>query len=167
VSGRTVTTPAGETWRVRRLWVPRMRGETLWSRLRRRIKRVRGVSELADVGDGCFLDLDDLVILLVLIVVVLLLVFLVIPLLMVLLDVLFLIVLLLIGIGARVAFRRPWVVEATDAGPLRYTWRIVGWKASGEKVDQIADLLAYGHRLPPGYEVGQRPGRVAPEDAGT
>jgi hypothetical protein len=136
-----------------------MRGETLWSRLRRRIKRARGVSDWADVaGDGCFLDLDDLVILVVLVVVVLVLAFLVIPLLLVLLDVLFLIVLLLIGIGARVAFRRPWVVEATDAGPLRHTWRIVGWKASGEKVDQIADLLAYGHRLPPGYEVGQRPG---------
>jgi hypothetical protein len=113
---------------------------------------------LAELGDGCFLDLDDLVILVVLVVVILLLVFLVIPLLLVLLDALFLLLLLLVGIGARVAFRRPWVVEATGAGPLRHTWRIVGWAASGEKVDEIADLLAHGHDLPAGYEVSPRPG---------
>jgi hypothetical protein len=158
VSGRTVTTPAGETWRVRRLWVPRMRGETLWSRLRRRIKRARRVSDWADVGDGCFVDLDDLVIVVVVVVVVVLLVFLVVPLLLVLLDVLVLVLLLVLGVAARIAFRRPWVVEATDDGPLRHTWRIVGWRASGEKVEEIAGLLAHGHPLPAGYEDSQRPG---------
>jgi len=102
VSGRTVTTPAGETWRVRRLWVPRMRGETLWSRAWRRIRPT----------------------------------------------------------GRR-------VIEATDAGPYRHTWRVVGWRASGEKVDEIADLLAHGHPLPAGHDTGLRPGHEAPEDAGS
>jgi hypothetical protein len=31
-------------------------------------------------------------------------------------------------------------------------------QASGEKVDEIAGLLAHGHPLPPGHEVSQRPG---------
>jgi len=65
---------------------------------------------------------------------------------------------MLVGLGARVLFRRPWVVEATGPDPLRRTWRIVGWRASGEKVDEIAGLLAHGHPLPAGYEVNQRPG---------
>ncbi len=82
MSGRTVTTPTGETWRVRRLWVPRMRGETLWS-------------------------------------------------------------------------------------PCRHTWRIVGWRASGEKVDEIANLLAHGHPLPPEHDSSLRPGHEVPEDAGS
>jgi hypothetical protein len=70
----------------------------------------------------------------------------------------YLVLLLVLGVAARIAFRRPWVVEATDAGPLRHTWRIVGWRASGEKVEEIAGLLAHGHPLPAGYEDSQRPG---------
>jgi len=159
VSGRTVTTPSGETWRVRRLWVPRMRGETLWSRVKRRIRRSRRVSEWSDLGEGCVFDLDDLLILVALVVALVVLVFLVVPLLLVVVDLLFLLLLLLLGVAARIVFRRPWVVEATDSGPLRHTWRIVGWRASGEKVDEIANLLAHGHPLPPGVEVTTRPGR--------
>jgi pilus assembly protein TadC len=167
VSGRTVTTPAGETWRVRRLWVPRMRGETLWSRLRRRIRRARRVGEWSDVGEGCVFDVDDLIILVALAVVILLLVFLVVPLLLVLLDVLVLLLLLVLGLGARIVFRRPWVVEATGSGPYRHTWRVVGWRASGEKVDEIANLLAHGHPLRPDHDTSLRPGHQAPEDAGS
>jgi len=59
------------------------------------------------------------------------------------------------------------VIEATDAGPYRHTWRVVGWRASGEKVDDIADLLAHGHPLPAGHDTGLRPGHEAPEDAGS
>ena len=168
MSGRTVTTPAGETWRVRRLWVPRMRGETLWSRAWRRIRPTgRRLGEVADAGDGCFLDIEEVVIVVAIVIAVLLLAFVVVPLLLVLLDVMALLLLLVLGVAARIAFRRPWVIEATDAGPYRHTWRVVGWRASGEKVDEIADLLAHGHPLPAGHDTGLRPGHEAPEDAGS
>jgi len=139
-----------------------MRGETLWSRLRRRLRRSERFSEWSDLGEGCFFDLDDLLIFVALVVALVVLVLLVVPLLLVVVDLLFLLfllLLLLLGVAARIVFRRPWVVEATDSGLLRHTWRIVGWRASGEKVDEIANLLAHGHPLPPGAEVTTRPGR--------
>jgi hypothetical protein len=147
-----------------------MRGETLWSRLRRRPRRSERFSEWSDLGEGCFFDLDDLLIFVALAVALVVLVLLVVPLLLVVVDLLFLLLLLLLGVAARIVFRRPWVVEATDSGPLRHTWRIVGWRASGEKVDEIADLLAHGHPLPPGAEVTTRSGREvadAPPDVPT
>jgi hypothetical protein len=168
VSGRTVTTPTDETWRVRRLWVPRMRGETLWSRVWRKIRPAgRRLGDVADAGDGCFIDIEEVVIILVIIVAVVLLAFVVVPLLLVLLDVLILLLLLVLGLAARVLFRRPWVVEATGAGPYRHTWRVVGWRASGEKVDDVANLLEHGYPLPPDHDTSLRPGQQAPEDAGS
>ncbi len=73
-----------------------------------------------------------------------------------LLDVVVVVLLTVLGIVARVLFRRPWVVEATSGDEMRRTWRIVGWRASHEAVDSIAGTLAHGHPPPPGYEVSAR-----------
>ena len=56
--GRTVTTPGGHSWRVRRVWAPRLGGESLWDRFRRRTRLSRRVaSEAGDVPDpGCAAD---------------------------------------------------------------------------------------------------------------
>ena len=90
------------------------------------------------------------------------------PLVLALVDILVLAVLTLLGIAARVLFRRPWVVEArstaavppaaTDAWPSdapvlavrRHTWRVVGWRASGEQVEHVANALVHGNPLPAG-----------------
>jgi hypothetical protein len=157
---RTVTTPSGETWRVRRLWAPRLRGESLLGRAWRRARGAVRRGDLSDVPDaGCAVDLaDELAIVVVAVVAVLVLVFFVVPLLVALIDLVILVVLTLLGIVARVLFRRPWVVEATAPDRSRLRWRIVGWRASREAVDEIADALAHGHRPPPGHEPSPRPG---------
>jgi hypothetical protein len=153
---RTVMTPGGEVWHVRRLWAPRLQQERLWTRLRRRMGRTGraaadGLSGAPDIG---FLDLFDdafavigLVIAAVIVVVVL--AFVVVPLLVALLDLLVVVVVSLAGLAGRVMFRRPWVVEAADSNGHRYTWRIVGRRESRAAVDAIAAAFAHGHTPPP------------------
>jgi len=171
MAGRTVTAPSGDTWRVRRVLVPRLGDETLWSRFRRRTRAgrslARGAGEASD--PGCLLDaVSDAFWILVLVVVVTVLVLVGVPLVLAIVDVLVLAMLTLLGIGARVLFRRPWVVEARSAEPLapegtdawpsdgpvlavrRHTWRVVGWRASGEQVADVANALVHGNPLPPG-----------------
>ena len=170
--GRTVTTPGGHGWRVRRVWAPRLGGEGLWNGFRRRTRVSRRVaSEAGDVADpGCVGDLlDDLIAIVVIAAVVAFTLLVAIPLLMAILDVMLLALLTVLGIGARIVFRRPWVVEARsttpvpvdardgDGGPTaapttelrRHTWRVVGWRASGDMVDAVANVLAHGNPLPP------------------
>lgn len=165
---RMVTTPAGEVWRVRRLWAPRLQGEGLWSRFRRRTRIARhvgrGVGETAD--PGCAIDaLDELFLVLAIALIVVFVVFVGFPLLFALLDVVVVVLLTVLGVGARVLFRRPWVVEATSGDEMRRTWRIVGWRASHEAVDFIAGALAHGHPPPPGYEVSARRDLETPADS--
>lgn len=158
---RTVTAPSGEVWRVRRLWAPRLKGERLWSRVRRRMRGAReATSDLAELPDsGCVGDLlNDLLIVAGIVVVILFLLLIGFPLLLALLDVVVIALLTGLGIVARVLFRRPWVVEATSRDSVRRTWRIAGWRASHEAVEHIADTLAHGHPPPPGYEASPRPG---------
>ena len=170
MAGRTVTTPAGERWRVGRVWAPRLGGETLWARLRRRTRIGRSLARGAgEAGDpGCLLDAaSDAFWVLVIVIVVTVLVLVGVPLVLALVDIVVLAVLTLLGIAARVLFRRPWVVDArstaappaaTDAGPSdapvlavrRHTWRVVGWRASGEQVEHVANALAHGNPLPAG-----------------
>lgn len=129
--------------------------------------------DASDVPDpGCAIDaLDDLLLVVALVAIVLFVVFVGVPLLVAILDIVVLLVLGVLGVAARVLFRRPWVVEATSLtpGPVdapvgavprtarpsaatrRYTWRVVGWRASGEAVDAAADALAHGIAMPPGH----------------
>lgn len=161
---RTVTTPGGEEWHVRRLWAPRLGGERLWTRIRRRIRRAREGADVADGPDiGCLGDLfDEFFLVLAVVVAAVLVVVVGYLLVFVLLDVLLVALLTVLGFAARIVFRRPWVIEATsgdeggdgDADVARRTWRVVGWRASGETVDRIADALAHGTAMPPVHEDG-------------
>jgi len=171
MAARTVTTPNGERWQVRRLWAPRLRGETLWSWVRRRTRWPRHrADDLASGADtGCLGDLGgdilDVVGLIVVVVfVVAFLVLVAVPLLLVLLDLVVLALLTVLGIAARMVFRRPWVVEATGSDHVRHTWRVVGWRESAETVEAIAGALVHGHPPPPGGELSTRAGHRAPVD---
>ena len=157
---RTEITPSGDLWRVRRLWAPRWRGETFTSRAWGRLRRSgRRTGHMADVpSPGCAADLvDELAIAVGVILVVLFVVFVGVPLLLAVIDLLALMLLTALGVVARVVFRRPWMVEAVGPDEVRRTWRIVGWRASREAVDSIADGLAHGAPPPRGHEAAPPP----------
>ena len=105
-------------WRV---WAPRLGGETLWARLRRRTRIGRSLARGAgEAGDpGCLVDIaSDAFWIFVIVIVVTVLVLVGLPLVLALVDVLVLAVLTLLGLAARVVFRRPWVVEARSTAAL-------------------------------------------------
>ena len=153
MAGREVRAPDGTTWHVRRRWLPRLGSETLPARFWRRVQgTVRGVLDIAEGTPdvGC-LEIfgEGLVVGVLVILAVVLAVFVVVPFLVALLDLALLVLLLLIGAVARVLFRRPWVVHASaDGGQVR-SWNVVGWRASGALVDDVASRLEAGVSLPP------------------
>ncbi len=78
------------------------------------------------------------------IVVVLAAVFVGIPLLVAVIDLALIVIVALLGALTRVVFRRPWIVEArADDGSIA-TWRVVGWRASGERVAEVEGLIRSG-----------------------
>jgi hypothetical protein len=137
----------GKRWVVRRRWALRLGAETLFGRFRRRVRgtgrRAGRLTDGLDVGDGC-IDIEAVLIVIVVIAVVLVAVFFVIPLLVALIDLLVLLLLTVVGVLARVVFRRPWTVEARGEDGVLYHWKVVGWRASGERRDEIAEMLAAG-----------------------
>jgi hypothetical protein len=138
---------------VRRRWAPRFGSETLLGRfrrwvgpLRRQGKKVqRNADGIVDVG--CLFDELGLVILaiaLVVLLVVIVLVVFVVPLVLAAVDVVVVLVVAGAGLVGRVAFRRPWTIEArADDGTVQ-TWKVVGWGASRERAGEIAQLLDAG-----------------------
>lgn len=152
---RSVTTPAGECWRVGRRWLPRR--AVRWKapkapRRRRGGRDAHRRGSALDWFDGFqIFDADNplggLLFLLGVVVFVAVLWFFVVPLLLVLIDVAVLGALAVAGILARVVLRRPWEVEAV--GPTsRLTWRVAGWSRSGRAVAAISERLARGE-IPP------------------
>jgi hypothetical protein len=75
------------------------------------------------------------------------------------LELIVLLALFLAGIVGRVVFRRPWHVLARTDG-VRYRWPARGWRASGERVQAVADALGRGS-LPPGAETVERQQEIA------
>lgn len=147
----TITGPDGRQWTVRRRLAPRLGAETVLGRIRRRVASVTNrTTDGLNVADGCMsFDLDGIVVLLIVVAALLLLVFVVVPLLVVIVDLVILLVLAFLGIVARVAFRRPWVLEAASGDGQRHQWRVVGWRSSGERCREIAQMLTAGVTPPP------------------
>jgi len=142
----SVVSPDGRNWIVRRRLAPRLGAESLWGRFHKRYRKaVEQTGDVADVDPGC-LDVvgEGIVAAIGVIIVVLVLIFIAIPLLVAIVDFVIVIGIALLGIGARIVLRRPWVVEASAGGGLTFRWRVVGWKASGERVDEIAKQIAAG-----------------------
>lgn len=141
-----IVDPQGRRWVVRRRWMPRLGAETLWGRFRRRLRRTFDrVADGADVDPGCAEVLGEgIVVAVLMIAAALLLFFVFVPLLVAVVDVLLLLLLTVVGATARVLFRRPWTIEAAaDDGTTRQ-WRVVGWRASGERCGHIGQRLQVG-----------------------
>lgn len=132
---RTVSSPDGNRWYVRRVWLP---WRPTW---RRRRKKVRlDTDHPLEDAVGCVLDIETALIGVAL----LLAAYFVWPVLVALAE---LVLLALLGMLARVLLRRPWIVEATPAtGRGRFRWKVVGWRRSGEVVDAVAERLSSGDR---------------------
>jgi hypothetical protein len=127
--------------------VPRLGDESPWHRFRRRLRQtIEWTKELApDTLD--LLD-EGIVIGIALVLLALLVVVVGFPVLIAVLDLALLLVLTLLGMLARVLFRRPWEIEVRDDDGHRTTWRVVGWRASARKLDEIEQLLRIGLPLP-------------------
>ncbi len=160
------TSPDGDPWTIRVVWLPRWRalvgrfGGCRRDRLRDSDgPDVTRLGDAADVvsqsgggGSGSRLSelLDDVaagVLILVLIFIAVGLVWwIALPLLLLVIDVLVLTFLFLAGVVARVLFRRPWTVEAkSDTDVVEVP--VVGWFAALRLRDRMADAVKHG-RLP-------------------
>jgi hypothetical protein len=139
---RTVTAPDGREWKVGRQWLPR----------RVRIRPDRSIGDLSDLM--LWDDLGGFAIGILIAVGLLLVVFVIFPIVAIALELLLLILLLLVGVIGRVALRKPWHVLART-GEAAYRWPVKGWRASGERIDEVAAALASGS-MPPGAELVTR-----------
>jgi hypothetical protein len=149
---RRVTAPDGREWKVGRQWLP----------ARMRIRRDEG--DGPGDGDGIldtmgdFLGMDDagagILVGFAVLALSALLFAVVFPVIALTLELIILLALFMAGIVGRVVFHRPWHVLARTDGA-SYRWPVRGWRASGERVDAVADALA-GGSLPPGAETVER-----------
>ena len=106
---------------------------------------VERTGDVADLDPGC-LDVigEGFVAAIGIILAIVFLIFVIIPLAVAIVDILIVVLLALLGIGARIVLRRPWVVEALRGDGMAYRWRVVGWNASGERVAAIAKQIEAG-----------------------
>lgn len=136
-----VVAPDGARWRVRRRWLggrrlPRWRGKDagdLWSWV--------DAGTPFDFGDSVLGAIAFVVAIVVIAAVV---VFLVLPLAILLVEVLLFLVLVALGVLARVALRRPWILEARRDDGRELLWSMAGWGASREALAEIAAGLERG-----------------------
>ena len=146
MAARTVVDPEGRTWRVKRRWLHR---SLHW-------RGPDGV-DVADAGSLTdvvpFLD-DDLGclpaigIVITGVTAVLVAIFFVLPAIVFAVELVVLLLAVGIGVLARVILRRPWTVEARLAGTNQgREWKVVGWRASGELVDTMAERLRTTGRI--------------------
>lgn len=130
---RTVTTPDGATWRIKRHWISRT------PKLRDR--EGPGGEELFDL----FSVFDDtpvgLVVGIVLVVVAF---FFFNGFFLFLAEVAIVGVVLLLTLAAKFLLRRPWFVDAVSATQPPRRWAVVGWRRSREMIDQLAKSLEAG-----------------------
>ena len=145
-----VTAPDGYSWTVGPRWKAGD-GVRLPSRWRRDRDRDHGD------GDGIdwfgFADLDGPVVaiaaILAFAVVTLLAVFVVWPLLALTAELIVAVALLVAGVVGRLAFGRPWTIEALRDDGRAHTWQIRGYRPMRARVREIAVTLEAGRELPP------------------
>ena len=151
-----VVAPDGARWRVRRRWL----GDRSLPRWRGMSSGDLGGSLLDVVGAGGSSVLGAIAFALALAAVVALLVFFVLPLALLLVELLLFLVLVGAGIAARILFRRPWLLEATD-GVMTRRWVVSGWHDSRDALAEIAAALERGDAqvLPSAAVASVGPGR--------
>lgn len=130
--------PDGARWRVGRRWLP-------WK------PRLRKPEDLpVDGALEVFGFLDELPVVVAVIgavVVVAFVLFVAIPLLLALAELVLLALLLGLGAFVRVVLRRPWIVDAVRVDRTeRLSWKVVGWRRSGEVAAAVAQQLSTGQQ---------------------
>ena len=131
----TARSPDGRTWTIKRHWLslrPRWRGGSDW-----------GVVDVGDPSD--LLDDGPFAFVLGIVAFALLALFLF-PVFAILIEILIAVVALSVTLGAKILFRRPWIVDAIAPGeasaPMR--WKVVGWRRSHEVMNEIRAALEAG-----------------------
>jgi hypothetical protein len=121
-----VTDPAGRSWLIARRVLP-------W---RRRLHKPDWAWDVPDFGGG-----DDLVSAIVLAITLPIAIILAV----LLSELLLLLLLLPVVLALRIVFRRPWIVDVRPADAPRtvtHLERVVGWRAAGERVQELAKGIA-------------------------
>jgi hypothetical protein len=162
----SIVAPDGRRWKVRRRWAPRLGKESAWGRFRHRVGRTaRRTGDVVGGGDPGCLDVfgEGILIALAIVAAVLIVLFVLVPLIVAVVDLVFVLLVALLGVVVRIVFRRPWTVEAVADDGERHTWRIVGWRDSGEQITRAAEQLAAG--LAPSGPTGVVDASAGPADA--
>lgn len=130
----------GARWRVGRRWLP-------W---RPRLRKPLDLDVPLDVG-ALFDGVPGVVGLLLAVVAAAVFVLFFLPLLLTVVELALVALLVMLGGMARVLLRRPWLVDAVrlDEPAAACTWKVVGWRAGGEHVAEVARRLQSGRELPP------------------
>ena len=155
---RSVSTPEGVEWTVRRRWIPHREGIGVRRRIEQRAARLAARRRRkrrwdADIPFDVPLDLEGLVVLIVGVVIfaVLLVVFVLFGWSIVLLgiDLIWFVLVFVLGLLGRVVLGRPWRVEAVGNGERR-VWHVQGFLAAGRARDELARQFQHGRNpLPP------------------
>ena len=133
-------------WKVGRQWLPyrvRLRRE-------RELPDAPDASWLGDLFDFADFSLGGILVGLALAILVVLLFLVVWPLVALAIEIVLVIIVFLVALAGRLVFRRPWRIVARTRGSIRSTlaWHVVGWRASGRVIDEVADALAAGQTQP-------------------
>jgi hypothetical protein len=142
---------AAAPWEVHRRWVTRLGRENFGRRAGRRFRRSGDNLDVVD-GSGCLPDLDGIVVAIVAFVVLVLFVIFILPLLVVAVEILLGVVVLLLGLVARIVFRRPWAIDAFGGDGTHLRWKEVGWRTTTARMEEITAALSRGV-IPPGVEL--------------
>ena len=141
LGAKTVRGSDGREWTVGREWMPRA---PRWRGLRRRRhpeeQQRHDNTDWGGAAEAAF-SLEEIGLAILAVVALVLFVwFFVLPALIFVLDLALIVVIAVIGIASRVLFRRPWDVVASTNGPPaeRVELPVVGWKASGEYIEEVA-----------------------------
>jgi hypothetical protein len=146
-AGKTITSPDGDRWRVRRQWADRSFPDPIDS-IRKNFGDAvdgggPGVLNVIDFGDSITVTLAIAAGMLIVC-------FVLLPLLGVALELIPAVAVVGFGVFGRVVLGRPWVIEAVDLddrGRSR-TFAVRGWRASGRAVDEISTAIAAGSPPP-------------------
>lgn len=162
------TVAGAAPWDVHRRWVTRLGRENFGRRAGRRFRRSGRNLDVADAG--CAPDLDGILFAIVAVIVVVLFVIFILPVLVVAVEILLGAVIVLLGLVAKIVFRRPWAIDAFAGDGTHLRWKEVGWRATTARIDEITAALSHGV-IPPGAEVvhaevGSPPPAPAPPPSG-
>jgi hypothetical protein len=143
LGSKSVSTPAGEEWRVGRRWITR--NPPRW----RRVPAGKATGEALSLPD--FGDPQDLAASLAIVLGVLVVAAIVIPLLLFGIELIVLGLVIAASIVGRGLLGRPWIVEARPVGASlpTHTWRVRGWRRSARLADEVAAALSAGLDPPP------------------